>query len=156
MKCKWKDCNNESRTRSEFCSDTCSKRSRRNPDKPGQVSDLANPDSKPGQNTEPAPTTQNTDAQDAPGSTKSDEADDDNLDSDWTGEDLAEISISIVEFAKESQAKPVRTRVGGCKCSIPGDEDYDGCVTQQMIDDSHKARPQPAQAAPVDAGQERA
>ncbi len=43
MKCKWKDCDNETRTRSEFCSDTCSKRFRRNPDKPGHVSDLAKP-----------------------------------------------------------------------------------------------------------------
>jgi hypothetical protein len=44
MKCKWHECENEARTKSEFCSDTCSKRYRRNPDngksdtQPGQVS----------------------------------------------------------------------------------------------------------------------
>ena len=46
MICKWHRCSNETRTRSEFCSDTCSKRYRRNPDKPGQE---AKSDTKPGQ-----------------------------------------------------------------------------------------------------------
>ncbi len=64
MKCKWTDCNNESRTRSEFCSDTCSKRFRRTRTNPDKVSDLV----KPGQS---APSTQNTDKQEAAGSTNS-------------------------------------------------------------------------------------
>lgn len=41
MKCKWKECENESRTKSEFCSDTCNKRFRRSRTQPGQT---ANPD----------------------------------------------------------------------------------------------------------------
>lgn len=61
MQCKWDKCSNESRTRSQFCSETCSKRHRRNSDKPGQIEpevgqndasnpDKPNPDNEVGQN----------------------------------------------------------------------------------------------------------
>ncbi len=40
MQCKWHKCSNQSRTRSEFCSDTCSKRYRRKTENPSNCQQI--------------------------------------------------------------------------------------------------------------------
>jgi len=49
MQCKWYKCSNESRTRSEFCSEKCKKQYARNRDKVGQTDELSGTESQVGQ-----------------------------------------------------------------------------------------------------------
>lgn len=130
MKCRNDKCSNEAKGRSKYCSDSCKTVTNRNKKRNTEsvTSESVTPEHveaceasmvKHCKASYFGALAENKPPEVAPGSPNS-------------GGTIAEYRADLPSVetvpASAAQPEPVRSRVGGCRVAIPGDEDYTGCV----------------------------